>query len=411
MCPLISIPRFPCSSTRVTGRLALLALLLVFSFCSWGGFAKAQDTSKGLNKDQVVKLLREDPPARVKYLIEKYGIAFSLSPDVEKELTDAGATQEILDLMRRLASKPPEVKPAPTIAAPVLVINAKPGNAEVYVDDERRGQTSDAGTLKVTGLVPGTHRLRLTLPGYHSFEVNVQMTAGEVNTVVADLQPEPPPAPKEPAPAASTSATPAAAANPASAAVEPKRPSDPNNPLSLHDPGIYYFDQRSSATQLVQLEEAPSAGRSARKGRGGGFGAFGGLGGGVKWKSMIYASKARLRIPGGHPLFYFYFPTAETPTALAFSDAFRPSSSPNAFVLVRLESKKNERQIPAKGAMNATVEPKDLVAFDYEKLATGIFRVHLKNELGPGEYGFLYGGVLDMMSEPWIFDFGVDGSK
>ncbi|HET7439754.1 MAG TPA: PEGA domain-containing protein [Terriglobales bacterium] len=359
----------------------------------------------------MLKLLREDPQPRVKYLIEKYGIAFSVSPDVEKELTEAGAGPEILEVVRRLAPKPQEAKPAPTVAAPVLVINAKPGQAEVYLDDERRGQTSSGGTLKVAGLVPGTHKLRLSLAGYQSFEVNVEMVAGEINTVVANLQPlELPPPPREAPPVSPAPAASSANAK-APAAVEPKRPTDPNNPLSLHDPGIYYFDQRSSAAQLLQLEEAPSAGRSARKSRGGGFGAFGGFGAGIKWKSMIYGSKARLRIAAGQPLFYFYFPTAETPTALAFSEVFRPSSSPNSFVLVRLESKKNERQIPAKGAMNATVEPKDLVAFDYEKLATGIFRVHLKNELGPGEYGFLYGGVLDMMSEPSIFDFGVDGGK
>lgn len=405
MSALVSILRSSRSRGQITGRLALFALLLVFSLDVLGGFAQAQDTTKGLNKDQVLKLLREDPPARVKYLIEKYGISFSVSPDVEKELTEAGAGPEILEAVRRVAPKPTEMKPAPTVAAPVLVINAKPGEAEVYLDDERRGQTSTAGTLKLAGLVPGTHKLRLSLAGYQSFEINVEMVAGEVNTVVANLQPvEPPPAPKEqPAPQAASPA-------PAAASAEPKAPADPNNPLSPHEPGIYYFQDKGSTHRLIQLEQAPSSGRSAHMGRGRGFAGFGG--GGMKWKSLIYGSRARLRIAAGRPLFYFYFPGPENTGNYNYSDpVFRPSSSPNTFLLVRLESKKNEREIPAKGALTATVQSKDLVTFDYEKLSSGIYRVRLDKDLGPGEYGFLYGGVLDAMSEASLFDFGVDGGK
>jgi hypothetical protein len=139
------------------------------------------------------------------------------------------------------------------------------------------------------------------------------------------------------------------------------------------------------------------------------FGA--GFGGGVKWKSMIYGSKARIRLPSGRLVFYFYFPPPDASASGYSETAFRPSSTPNGFILVHLESKKNERQIPAKGSVTATVEAKDLVPFDYEKLAAGIYKVQLKNDLGPGEYGFLFGGVLQAMGDVSLFDFGIDNAK
>ena len=97
----------------------------------------------------------------------------------------------------------------------------------------------------------------------------------------------------------------------------------------------------------------------------------------------------------------------------AAENAERPghSTSPNAFLLVHLQSKKNEREIPAKGSVTATLETKDLVPFDYEKVAAGIYKIQLKSDLGAGEYGFLFGGVLQAMGDVWLFDFGIDGSK
>jgi PEGA domain len=402
----------PCLPPRraqpITGhwRVALFSALLCL--CGLAGIAGAQEPPKGLSKEQVIKLLKEDPPARVQFLVNKYGIAFPVTRDTEKELTQAGASPELLDLVRKLApAKPAEVKasPAPPPSPPVLVINAKPGDAEVYVDDERRGQTSAAGTLRVNGLTPGSHQLRISLAGHHSFEINVELNPGETNTVVAKLLPlEPPPATPKQEPAASGSANPGATPQP-----QAKAPSDPNNPLSSHDPGIYFVLQKGSEHQLVELEQAPSAGRSAGVSRGRAFaGGFGGSG--VKWKSMVYGSKARVRVPGGRPVFYFYFSTPEANNGNS-DPVFRPSSSPNSFLLVHLDSKKNEREIPAKGSVTATIQAKDLVPFDYEKVATGIYKVQLKSDLGPGEYGFLFGGVLQAMGEVWLYDFGVDGAK
>jgi hypothetical protein len=363
----------------------------------------AQEPAKGLSKEQLIKLLREDPAPRVEYLVNKYGVAFYFTPEIETELRDAGATPDLVDLVRKLAPpKPAEVKPPPP-PPPTLVIHAKPGESEVYVDDERRGQTSSDGALKLSDLIPGTHKLRVSLAGYHSFELSVDLAAGQTNTVVAELQPvAPPPTPKEDVSARETKATP----------VDQKPPGNPDDPMTPHAPGIYYFELAANAHHMVELEEAPPAGRAPHSGGRSALGAFGGFGG-PKWKSMVFGSKAHLRVAAGQPVFYFYFPTVESDTSTfgLSNDAFRHTSTPNGFVLVRLKSSKDAREIPAKGSVTATVDEKETVAFDYEKSATGIFKVQLKSDLGPGEYGFLYGGMLGVTSQTWLFDFGVDKTQ
>ncbi len=408
---LVAQPRASAVSRKTVLAAAGFCAIVGLAIFSMPSSASSQETanapppSKGLSKDQVIKLLEEDPAPRVQYLVNRFGIAFHLTPETENDLRDAGATPDLLDLIRKLAPpKPVEVKPPPP-PPPTLVVNAKPGEAEVYVDDERRGQTGGDGVLKLGDLAAGAHKLRVSLAGYRSFEVRVELAPGETNTVVAELQPIPPPPPvKEDAPAKEE-------AKPAPAAEEKPR-GDPDDPLTPHSPGIYFFETAASAHHLVELEEAPPAERSVQTGRGSSFGAFGGFRG-PKWKTLLYGSKAHLRVPGGRPLFYFYFPTVETDTSTfgLSNDAFRHTSTPNGFILVHLQTQKNTREIPAKGSSTATVEEKDTVAFDYEKIAAGTYKVQLKADLGPGEYGFLYGGVLQMMSQTWLFDFGIDKSK
>src|ERR1700739_1151746 len=96
---------------RDRSRIAAAALGVILSLCA-SVPAFSQDTSKSLSEDQVLTLLKEDPAPRVQYLVNKYGIGFYLTPDTENDLRNAGATQDLIDLVRRLApQKPAEVKP------------------------------------------------------------------------------------------------------------------------------------------------------------------------------------------------------------------------------------------------------------------------------------------------------------
>jgi len=389
--------RVPKISSR-RSMMSILALLCIFAVR--GEVAVAQ-SSTGLSKDQVLKLLQQDPIARVQFLVNKYGISFTLTPDVEKEFIQAGATPDVIGTLRKLSPAPPKPAPPPSTD---LMINALPGEAEVYIDDERKGTTSTEGTLKLSNVGTGPHKLRVSRPGYHSLEVSVEVYEGKANNVVGTLQPIEPP-PPEPKPVASESDKTHAAALAEVAPVGKKPPPDPNDPLSPHEAGIYFVDPAGGAP-MTKLDAAPYSGPHPTMGRGGGL-----LGAGsLKWRSVIYGSKAHIRLADKHPTFYFYFATPGGNPA-GGSYAFQNASSPNEFVLAKLVSRKNERDIPGSSAVSATVPAKDSVEFAYEKVGTGIYKVQTKTDFAPGEYGFLYGGVLSTMGGSGLFDFGVDGKK
>ena len=103
-----------------------------------------------------MQLLKGSVPAkRVGELAQSRGIDFQVTPDVETELRQVGATDDLLSLLRRLAPR-----------TATLVIESCPGGAHVYVDDEPVGTTSSEGRLTLTMLSPGQHRVRLSLDGY-----------------------------------------------------------------------------------------------------------------------------------------------------------------------------------------------------------------------------------------------------
>ncbi len=128
------------------------------------------------------------------------------TPGAKFEWQNARDWQEIVSAVRefdsvvaRLRPPPP---PAPVVVAPKtasLQIEARPGGAEFYVDDEFRGTTSGEGRIKVSDLAPGEHRLRLSKKEYEEWNRTLTLEAGESRTIEVQLPaakpPEPPPAP------------------------------------------------------------------------------------------------------------------------------------------------------------------------------------------------------------------------
>ncbi len=177
----------PNASTRL-GRMAVLVFCATVSLLA----AHPQRAPKPLSKDDVIRLLEGDvSPKRVGEMARERGINFELRAEVEGELRRAGATDELIGVLRGMAPKPP--------AAPELVVHSKPGEAEVYVDDVRAGKTSPEGVLKIPDLSPGTHRVRLSLQGYADYEQTVAFAAGQPATIEAGLEAAKPPAAKPPA--------------------------------------------------------------------------------------------------------------------------------------------------------------------------------------------------------------------
>ena len=86
--------------------------------------------------------------------------------------------------LRPESSQPPEKKPA---ARPSRIVVETLPDAEVYLDDERQGQTSPAGRLVIGNVKPGQHTLRVTLSGKKDYEEKVTVEAGKDANVTAAL--------------------------------------------------------------------------------------------------------------------------------------------------------------------------------------------------------------------------------
>jgi hypothetical protein len=157
-----------------------IAIILVCIFCAlaFSCFAGAQSSAKPFSKDDVVQLLKGSVSAkRVGELAQTRGIEFQITPEVETELRQLGATDELLSTLHRLAPR-----------TATLVIESSPGSAHVYVDDEPVGTTSSEGRLKLSTLGPGQHRVRLSLDGYRDDSQDVALAAGAVLELKVTLE-------------------------------------------------------------------------------------------------------------------------------------------------------------------------------------------------------------------------------
>ena len=90
---------------------------------------------------------------------------------------------------RALVATAPVASAAPlTPAEASLVLYSDPPGASVYVDDEPLGATdANTGRLVKSGLPPGAHRIRLSLPGRLDFAQEAQLAAGGPTTIRASL--------------------------------------------------------------------------------------------------------------------------------------------------------------------------------------------------------------------------------
>lgn len=165
------------------GKLRLRLSLLVFTalaLCVAANPANASSppVAKPLSKSDIIDLLKGDvPAARVGELVQERGVDFEVTAEAERELRRAGATDDLIATIRSVAPKQQGVQ-----------IEVTPGDAEVYVDDERQGKTSPEGRLKIATVEPGQHRIRIALDGYRDFERTIEVKRGVMASVVSQLQ-------------------------------------------------------------------------------------------------------------------------------------------------------------------------------------------------------------------------------
>jgi hypothetical protein len=186
---------------------------------------------------------------------------------------------------------------------------------------------------------------------------------------------------------------------------------DPNDPLSPHDSGIYLYANKKSTPEMILLEPAAYSGLKtndfANKVVGGIFKA--------KQKAVLQGNKATIRAIDRHPVFYFYF--EERAGGLGKAGFFAGATSPNQFVLVKLEDQKNTRETQIAEdwvfGKSAGTDQKAMVPFKSERLKPGLYKVSVEKDLKPGEYAFMvslsgFGAQQAGAANPiQIFDFGV----
>ena len=69
-----------------------------------------------------------------------------------------------------------------------LKVDVQPDRAAVFVDDRFLGHAGElGGAFHSMLLSPGTHRIKVELPGYQSFETDVTLVAGQKSVVKTEL--------------------------------------------------------------------------------------------------------------------------------------------------------------------------------------------------------------------------------
>jgi len=183
-------------------------------------------------------------------------------------------------------------------------------------------------------------------------------------------------------------------------------PPDPNDPKSPHASGIYWKPTQRAEKHMVRLEPSTySQGKTT-----GMFGAAMSMGiSKAKWKIVINGDRAVLHITEPAPEFWFYFGTGQE----AFSSG---PSSPDDFLLVRLEKKGKDRElVVGQGGLTGTsagTRSKATIALESKQLAPGIYQVRPNRPLEPGEYAFMRAGMnIENLASGRVFDFGIDRAE
>jgi len=112
--------------------------------------AQAQVSPRPLTKDNVINLLRGDVSLkRVAQLARERGIDFQMTPEIEQELQKAGATQDLVAVLRGLAPQTLPVKPGEHFLPSSIyfvnrqAIQAKLPSGTLAVEEDARRETLD----------------------------------------------------------------------------------------------------------------------------------------------------------------------------------------------------------------------------------------------------------------------------
>lgn len=189
------------------------------------------------------------------------------------------------------------------------------------------------------------------------------------------------------------------------------------NPMTPHPSGLYLID--TAANRVNRID--PTVSNQAKTGGIFGYALTMGIAS-MSVKVAITGDAARVVSPSAKPSFYFFFDASNPQTANIASSwsagSAQTVSSPSEFTLIKLMEKKDRREARV-GSMNiggakSGVMDSDRIAFDYEMVREGVYKVTPKQPLVPGQYGFIYaltGGGTGGAMTARIFDFAVAPTK
>lgn len=142
--------------------------------------------------DQMLVLLKQDaiPLRRRKEAIENRGVSFALSSDTISKLESAGASEEILDVIKSKAKPLPVavVVPKP-VAKGMLNLTCAPAECQVSLNGSSIGPTA-GGKLEVAGLTPGNWVVDFSKEGYAGSQNTVVVEPAKSATLAATLEPD-----------------------------------------------------------------------------------------------------------------------------------------------------------------------------------------------------------------------------
>lgn len=195
---------------------------------------------------------------------------------------------------------------------------------------------------------------------------------------------------------------------------------DSPDPLVPHAAGVYMLADWLPEPKMLVIDATTS--NQTKTGGFLGYALTGGIAP-MSFKAVVPNQQARIRTVQARPVFFFYFDEATASLSRGNSGFWNAGAvtSPAEFSLVAFKVKSDRREAKV-GQFNmagakAGVMDKDRIAFDYERIAPGVFKVMPQGELPAGEYGFIYStstgggpGVASMgATTSRIFDFSITG--
>ena len=182
------------------------------------------------------------------------------------------------------------------------------------------------------------------------------------------------------------------------------------NPLVPHSPGIYLLEP-ADAGRMIRIDATVS--NQTKSSNLWGYALTSGISS-MKMKTVVPNSYARVRTAGRRPIFYFYLnPKGVMAEVSQFGSPLNAvATSPNEFSLLRLDQRKDRREV-AVGSLNlfggikSGISDKARIAFSYEDVAPGVFKVTPSTDLPVGEYGFILSMNSGGAAGARIFDFSI----